>query len=212
MVFDTGTNLETNGFYINNEQPTISFRIVKRNNKSFLQVVGGDYKTGTGICGNPFEYLENEVLKMFPEATKISQWTAEDCISLDKIPYIGNFSKVMKNIYLATGFNKWGITTSNIAAEIISDKIMCYKNKYEDIFKSSRLNPVKNKDELINMIKEAGDGIVLRKIKDAPNPTCTHLGCTLSWNPIQDTWDCACHGSRFTKDGNVIEGPAIRDL
>lgn len=212
MVFDIGTTIKTKGYYINTELPTLSFRIINCKDKSLLEVVGGDYKTGTEISGNPFEYLENEVLKMFPEATKTSQWTAEDCISLDKIAYIGSFSKVMKNIYVATGFNKWGITTSNIAAEIISDKIMGYKNKYEDIFKSSRLNPIKNKDELLNMIKEAGDGIVLRKIKDALNPTCTHLGCTLSWNPIQETWDCACHGSRFTDNGKVIEGPAIKNL
>ena len=62
------------------------------------------------------------------------------------------------------------------------------------------------------MLKESGNGIILRKVKDTPNPTCTHLGCTLSWNPLEDTWDCACHGSRFSKDGKVIEGPAIKDL
>ena len=66
----------------------------------------------------------------------VSKWVAEDCISLDKIAYIGNFSNVMKNMYVATGFNKWGLTASNIAANIISDKIMGYKNIYEDIFKS----------------------------------------------------------------------------
>lgn len=118
----------------------------------------------------------------------------------------------MNNIYVATGFNKWGISTSNIAADIITDKIMGRKNEYEDIFKSSRLNPIKNKEEMLNMIKESGNGIILRKVKDAPNPNCTHLGCTLSWNPIEETWDCACHDSRFTEDGKVIEGPAIKDL
>lgn len=212
MVFDIGADLQTDGYYINTEIPTISFRTIKCNNKNLLQVVGGDYKTGTEIAGNPFQYLENEVLKMYPKATNISKWTTEDCISLDKIAYIGNFSNIMKNIYVATGFNKWGLTTSNIAGQIISDKIIGCKNKYEDIFKSSRLNPIKNRDELVNMIKEAGDGIILRKIKDALNPTCTHLGCTLSWNPMEDTWDCACHGSRFTEKGEVIEGPAIKDL
>ncbi len=212
MVFDTGTDLQTGGYYINTEIPTLSFRTINYNGKNLLQVVGGDYKTGTELAGNPYQYLENEVLKIYPKSMLVSKWVAEDCISLDKIAYIGNFSNVMKNMYVATGFNKWGLTASNIAANIISDKIMGYKNIYEDIFKSSRLNPIKNRDELANMIKEAGDGIVLRKIKDAPNPTCTHLGCTLSWNPIEDTWDCACHGSRFTEQGKVIEGPAIKDL
>lgn len=212
MVFDTKTDLKTDGYYINTELPTISLRTVKDNGKNLLQIVGGDYKTGTGICGNPFEFLEGKVLEMYPQAQKLSQWTAEDCISLDKIAYIGNFSNVLKNIYVATGFNKWGITTANIAGDIIADKILGYKNKYEDIFKSSRLNPIKNRDELMEMIKESGNGIILRKVKDMPNPTCTHLGCTLSWNPLEDTWDCACHGSRFTKNGKVIEGPATKDL
>lgn len=212
MVFDTKTKLNTDGYYINTELPTISLRTVKADGRNLLQIVGGDYKTGTGISGDPFKFLENKVLEMYPQAEKLSQWTAEDCISLDKIAYIGNFSNILKNIYVATGFNKWGITTANIAGDIIADKILGYKNKYEDIFKSSRLNPIKNKDELANMLKESGNGIILRKVKDTPNPTCTHLGCTLSWNPLEDTWDCACHGSRFAKDGKVIEGPAIKDL
>lgn len=212
MVFYINTDFVTEGFYINVEQPTISLRTVKSGNKNLLLIVGYDYKTGSEIIGNPFEYLESKVTKMYPGANKVASWTAEDCISLDKIPYIGNFSKVMNNIYVATGFNKWGISTSNIAADIITDKIMGRKNEYEEIFKSSRLNPIKNKEEMMNMLKESGNGIILRKIKDAPNPNCTHLGCTLSWNPIEETWDCACHGSRFTENGKVIEGPAIKDL
>ena len=200
MVFDTNTQLDTTGFYINAEQPTISLRTIKYKNKNMLLIVGCDYKTGSKIAGNPFKYLENKVMSMYPNSKKIIEWTAEDCISLDKIPYIGNFSNVMKNMYVATGFNKWGITTSNISAEIISDQILGIKNKYEDIFKSSRLNPIKNKEEMMNMIKESGNGIVLKKIKDTPNPTCSHLGCTLSWNAIEETWDCPCHGSRFTKE------------
>ena len=115
MVFDTKTELNTDGYYINTELPTISLRTVKANCKNLLQIVGGDYKTGTGICGDPFKFLENKVLEMYPQAEKLSQWTAEDCISLDKIAYIGNFSNILKNIYVATGFNKWGITTANIA-------------------------------------------------------------------------------------------------
>jgi Rieske Fe-S protein len=44
------------------------------------------------------------------------------------------------------------------------------------------------------------------------SPACTHLGCTVSWNPAEQSWDCPCHGSRFSRDGTVIHGPAVQDL
>lgn len=42
--------------------------------------------------------------------------------------------------------------------------------------------------------------------------TCTHMGCTLSWNGDERSWDCPCHGSRFTHEGEVINGPANVNL
>ncbi len=212
LIVDPHAPIYTDGFYINSETPVFSFRTVKYGDKNLLLAVGYDYKTGSEIIGNPFEYLKAKMQRMYPDLEIIKYWTAEDCISLDKIPYIGDFSNAMENVYVATGYNKWGITSSNIAANIITDKIMGRETEYEEIFRSSRLEIIKNKDEALNMLKSSVDGIVVKRIKGKATPTCTHLGCKLSWNPLEETWDCPCHGSRYTKRGFVLEAPAVSNL
>lgn len=164
IVFDCKSDL-FNGMYISAEVPTMSFRTIKEKDKTLLLAVGYDYKTGSVDVENGYEKIERFVKKIYPEAQVLYKWTAEDCISLDKIPYIGEFSKIMKNIYVATGFNKWGLTTSNIAAQIISDKILERENRYEEIFKSTRMEPIKNIDEVKNMLGQAGKSIVLSRFE-----------------------------------------------
>jgi len=46
----------------------------------------------------------------------------------------------------------------------------------------------------------------------ALSPLCTHLGCHVNWNSAERSWDCPCHGSRFSGEGVVIQGAATRDL
>lgn len=231
------------GYYINIEKPTISIRRIKSEEKNLIQIVGYDYKTGTKQNINGYAALEKIVKNMYPKLNIKNKWIAEDCISLDKIPYIG---KIDSNMYIATGFNKWGNTFSNIAANIIKDSILGRENEYSKMFDCSRFGPLKNKEELKNMIVEAGKSIVISKFKmphkyideleynqgkiieyddkkigvykneDGKlfmvNPICSHLGCELEFNNFEKTWDCPCHGSRFTYEGKSIESPSIKDL
>ena len=235
------------GMYISSENPTISFRIAKDNEKEIVLVGGMNHKVGAKIeLENAYNELEKIAKEVFSDAKVKYKWSTQDCITLDKIPYIGEFSELMQNVYVATGYKKWGMTTSNIAANIITDKILGKENKYEEIFKSTRLKPIKNRWEVGEMLKETANSLVINKIKEPEDelkdiecgqgkiikiknektgvykdetgkiykikPVCSHLGCELSWNDLDKTWDCPCHGSKFDYQGNQIYGPAIDNL
>jgi len=235
------------GMYINSEDPTISLRTIKEKDKTLLAIAGFDHKTGAKIdLQNGYQYLEKIAKSMYPNCEVKYCWNTEDCISLDKIPYIGEFSNVMPRVYVATGYNKWGMTSSNIAANIIVDKIIGKENPYEDIFRATRLEAIKNRKEVGNILKETVHSLVLNKLeipketeeqiendqgkiveiqgekvgiyKDIQGsvfkvkPICTHLGCELSWNNLDKTWDCPCHGSRYTYKGELIYGPSVKNL
>ena len=236
-----------NGMYINNSAPIFSYRTAKYKGKELLLIAGSDHKSGRpSSYGDSYGILEKEAQKYYPNCEILYKWNTEDCISLDKIPYIGSYSLSMPNVFVGTGFKKWGMTSSNIAANIIVDKICEKTNKYEYIYRSSRLKPIKNSDEFKNMLVQSTNSLFLDKFKPANmafeniannsgsiieinnekigiykdsneniyavKPICTHLGCLLSWNDIDKTWDCPCHGSRFNYDGKNLYNPAFKDL
>lgn len=235
------------GMYISAKEPVYSFRTATYNGKQILLIGGSEHKTGKAIEDNTnYEELEKKAKELYPDCKVLFRWNTRDCISLDKIPYIGEYSNIMKNMYVGTGFKKWGMTLSNIAAKIVSDKIIGKENEYEAIFDSTRIKPIKNRWEVKNMVEETVKSIVLNKFKIEPEdlkqikndngaiieingenvgiykdaqgkiyavkPNCTHLGCLLTWNNLDKTWDCPCHGSRFDYMGRNIYEPAIKDL
>lgn len=235
------------GMYINNTNPIFSYRTVKYKGKELLLIGGGDHKTGQPSCyQDTYGILEQEAKKFYPDCEILYRWNTRDCISLDKIPYIGSYSTAMPNVFVGTGFKKWGMTLSNVAANIIVDDICEKENKYAYLFKPSRLKPIKNRDEMKNILVQSTNSLILDKFKSAnmsfdeiqddsgsiieinhekvgiyksPNgkifavkPVCTHLGCLLSWNDVDKTWDCPCHGSRFDYQGKNLYDPAFKNL
>ena len=244
--------IETNskiphGMYINVKDPIYSFRMAHYNGKEILLIGGSDHRTGEPIPNNEkYENLEKKAKELYPDCKILFKWNTRDCITLDKVPYIGEFSNLMKNMYVGTGFKKWGMAFSNIAANIVTDLILGEKNKYEKTFNATRMEPIKNRWEVTNMVKESVNSIALKKLKIEPadvsqiendngavleidgenvgvykdaegnihavKPVCTHLGCLLSWNNLDKTWDCPCHGSRFDYEGHNLYEPAIKDL
>ncbi len=235
------------GMYINTKSPICSLRTVPYNDTRLVIMGGAEHKTGTSEdLSNCYINLENRAKELFSDANILYRWNTEDCISLDKIPYIGEFSNMTPGMYVATGFKKWGMTTSNVSANIIADSIMKKKNPYADTFKSTRFHPIQNGTEFINMLKQTTQSLVLDKFKVpkttlnsvsrgegkivevdgtklgiycdndgnyyALKPVCSHLGCELSFNNLDKTWDCPCHGSRFSYTGKSLYDPSIKDI
>lgn len=157
-----------NGMYINPSEPTFPYRTVRYNGKELLLIGGGDHKTGQPSCyQDTYGILEQEAKKFYPNCEVLYRWNTRDCISLDKIPYIGQYSSTMPNVFVGTGFKKWGMTLSNVAANIIVDEICEKDNKYAYLFKPSRLKPIKNSDEMKNILVQSTNSLVLNKFKSA---------------------------------------------
>lgn len=185
------------GMYVAENKKGMSFR----NYKEMLLVGGGGHRTGKQ--GGNWEELRCFAKRYFPDSREISHWAAQDCMSLDQIPYIGRYSKHTPNLYVASGFNKWGMTGSMVAAMLLCDKILNRENDYADIFDPSR--SILKPQLLANGLES------VKNLLTPAIPRCPHLGCALKWNPIEHSWDCACHGSRFSKDGRVLDNPANGD-
>ena len=246
IAVDTKENV-FNGMYITAAEPTLSFRTAKIDGKDLLLIGGQSHKTGR-YCNFESSYgvLEKVAKTYYPKCEILYRWNTRDCVSLDKIPYIGPYSHYTPNLYIGTGFQKWGMTSSNVAANIIVDMICKKQNPYASIYSSVRMKPIKNRNEVKNMVVQSTKSIMLDKLapsnlkfddiglntggiveingskvgifKDsrgkifAVKPVCTHLGCLLSWNDVDKTWDCPCHGSRFDFKGKNLYDPAIKNL
>ncbi|MGL5972917.1 MAG: FAD-dependent oxidoreductase [Oscillospiraceae bacterium] len=109
-----------------------------RNYENLLFIGGYNHRCGKVDNNYIYKDLINLSKKYYKNSEVVEKWSAQDCITLDGIPYIGKFSNKTDNIYVITGFNKWGMTSSMVAATMISDMISGKKNKYEDLFSPKR--------------------------------------------------------------------------
>ena len=124
-------------------------------------------------------------------------------MTLDGAPYVGRYSPNTPDLYVVTGFNKWGMTGSMAAAVLLADLILGRENPWEELFRPSRriLRP-----QLAANALESALGLLTPTA-----PRCPHMGCALKYNAQEHSWDCPCHGSRFGEDGRLIDNPATDD-
>ena len=126
---------ELDGMYLDADQNGFTFRKYK----DYLILGGGYHRTGQYQPINSYARIENVARKWYPGSSVKYTWSAQDCITPDSIPYIGRYSVRIPNIYVATGFNKWGMTSSMVSAMIISDMIAGKENEYRKVFTPRRL-------------------------------------------------------------------------
>ena len=186
------------GMYIGAEENSPSLRLFGQ----LLLLGGGGHRTGKK--GGAWQELSVLAKKAYPQAREVARWATQDCISLDGVPYIGQYSRNTPNLFVATGFNKWGMTGSMVAARILTDLVLEQENPWAEIFSPARsiLKPqlaLNGAETLCNLLRPTA-------------PRCPHLGCALKWNPTERSWDCSCHGSRFTEDGKLLNNPAQKDM
>lgn len=188
---------ELRGMYVDEELGGLSFR----NYGKYLLIGGGGHRTGKSSTA--WEQAGQIAKKHYPKAELCCSWAAQDCITLDAVPYIGNYSKNTPNLFVITGFNKWGFTSSMAGAKILCDMVQEKKNPYAEVFSPQR--SILEQQLFVNGF-EAAVNLLTPGLK-----RCPHLGCTLKWNKYEHSWDCPCHGSRFERGGKLIDNPATKD-
>ncbi len=189
---------QVDGMYLDARENGLSFR----NWGKYLLLGGGGHRTGKK--GGAWEELERFARKYYPGAREVYRWATQDCMTLDDMPYIGQYSKGTPNLYVATGFNKWGMTSSMLSAMILSDLVQGRENPYARTFDPSR--SVLHKKLFSNCAES------MINLLTPTAPRCPHLGCALKWNSAEHSWDCPCHGSRFSEEGKLLNDPATANL
>lgn len=176
----------------------------------FLLLGGSSVRTGENKTGRAYQALQQAAEQYFPECRIEKHWAAQDCMPHDGIPFIGKYSMFTPNLYVATGFQKWGMTTAMIAAQILRDEICGEKNPYAALFRPQRINFLAGIGNLYLDIGKSVKGL-LQGFFGKKEMRCPHMGCRLSWNPDERSWDCPCHGSRFDENGKLMDNPAKKD-
>ncbi len=234
------------GMYINAEEPARSLRHQPYEDGELILVGGDHHKTGQGIDTiEHYKTLIDFANDVFTVEDIPFRWSTQDCMTLDGLPYVGHFTSDTPNMYIATGFGKWGMTNSMVSAMILRDLITKGESPWQDVYNPSRQTILASAKNFIvenfNVAQQLidgklspasedfdvkpGEGKVVRidgekvgAYRDENNTlhlvniTCTHMGCELNWNSAEKSWDCPCHGSRFSYEGEIIEGPASKPL
>ncbi len=189
------------GMYISYEEPTRSIRTQPGEDGSQLLILGGEHHK-TGEDKNEKEHYTN--LINFAEtdfqATDVPyRWSAQDYTVMNEVPLIGHITGNKMNIFVATGFQKWGMTSSHVAAMIIRDIIANGKSEVENIFTPSRFTPVSSAKNFIKENADVVDNLVSGKLASPPEEFTLQPG---EGKAVK--YDGKKAGAYMDNDGNVF--------
>lgn len=158
------------GMYIDAAEEGYSFRTYK----DLLLFGGIKQRTGKNEMGGSYDKLRKAAKELYPESEEKYHWSAQDCMTMDGIPYIGRYSDEALNIYVATGFNKWGMTSSMISAMIISDMILGRENDFSEIFSPKRFDLSLSINNAAKDIVETAKNFIAQKVY-IPSSNIEHI-------------------------------------
>ncbi len=236
IAYRVQKNFKKTGITVSN--PGFSYRFYQdNNNNNIYRIVLASSHVTAFKQNDEKNFKQVQVLFNIEKDEIAFQWSNIDIITDDKMPFI---SSVRKNLYVATGFNTWGMTNGVIAAKILSDNILNITNEYNSLFQNKRKNWYQIKNFFANTFISLWGFLASKKVdkswynnnlkfktikgkkvavyKDKGNKkhivytTCPHLKCSLVFNELEKTWDCPCHSSRFSLEGKCIKGPSKYDI
>ena len=206
VVAGRGVNLPV-GMYLSTESPAHSIRA----HGDWLLVGGESHKTGQADAAERFASLSAWAGERFGLEPEL-RWATQDQMPADGVPYVGRHDPLSPNLWVATGFKKWGLAMGSAAAELLAAQIAGREHRWAELFDPNRLRPRAGAPTFVKENANVAYHFFADRVRNYGAPRCTHLGCLLDWNDAERTWDCPCHGSRFAESGEVIEGPAVRPL
>ncbi|GGF25064.1 FAD-dependent oxidoreductase [Subtercola lobariae] len=192
--------------------------------------------------------LQEWTERYFPGARLTHSWSAQDYETPHGVPFVGYLPRGRGAIYLATGYDKWGMTNAVSASlTLVSDiyggspdwatalhhratlpaamgaglgngaAVGWWAAKgWAGALLGPRVDALPRPAERQGLIGRAGIlpvGVsTVNSASCAVSGVCPHLGGVLTWNDAETSWDCPLHGSRFSATGELLEGPATRDL
>jgi glycine/D-amino acid oxidase-like deaminating enzyme/nitrite reductase/ring-hydroxylating ferredoxin subunit len=195
------------GMYLSTESPAHSIRA----HGDWLLVGGESHKTGQADAAERYERLAAWARERFGLEPELG-WATQDQMPVDGVPYVGRHDPLSGDVWVATGFKKWGLAMGTAAAELLAARIAGLDHAWAELFDPNRLRPRASAPDFVKENANVAFRFAADRVAKRGNPRCTHLGCLLDWNAAEETWDCPCHGSRFAASGEVIEGPAVRPL